>query len=488
MKSWLCARKGFGHLRNRGLSLGWRSWVAYLEQVSVMRRSLAGFRNGGLKRGFNAWYAWVEARYEMLELMRRGAGGVLGGPLNKAFNTWADRMSAPDPLRKAVAYFVSRALVAAWIEMKREAETYRTVRRAMAALFNREKKKGMNAWADWYAEVKARRERMRTVLAGFKGGLRKAFNKWAHVLELLTPLRAGLNRLIYRNLSKAFESWQAMYEEALLMKRALGAVLHAPLKRGLQQLKMHADEGHRERDLQRRALMGATPQGKAFHHWSSLLDGLLPLRRAMTHWRSMQIVKALRSWEGMWLQRCLMRRAAAALFGRACRASLNAWMAFVNAKAAMEAKQRAALRKMSPEGRAMSKALNCWCEFKLTPHSAHHSPSSSSPPPPTPPPSPPLTPLPSTPPPSPDAPSFLQDGTDGRSTTDAQGGDGFRPRRRAQGVECLGRARRDPRAAARAVIPRCERSPAESVHPVAPRAQTVEGRRKDRQPAACESL
>ena len=136
MKSWLCARKGFGHLRNRGLSLGWRSWVAYLEQVSVMRRSLAGFRNGGLKRGFNAWYAWVEARYEMLELMRRGAGGVLGGPLNKAFNTWADRMSAPDPLRKAVAYFVSRALVAAWIEMKREAETYRTVRRAMAALFN----------------------------------------------------------------------------------------------------------------------------------------------------------------------------------------------------------------------------------------------------------------------------------------------------------------------------------------------------------------
>ena len=125
-------------------------------------------------------------------------------------------------------------------------------------------------------------------------------------------LLAGLNRLIYRNLSKAFESWQAMYEEALLMKRALGAVLHAPLKRGLQQLKMHADEGHRERDLQRRALMGATPQGKAFHHWSSLLDGLLPLRRAMTHWRSMQIVKALRSWEGMWLQRCLMRRAAAA--------------------------------------------------------------------------------------------------------------------------------------------------------------------------------
>ena len=84
---------------------------------------------------------------------------------------------APDPLRKAVAYFVSLALVAAWIEMKREAETYRTVRRAMAALFNREKKKGMNAWADWYAEVKARRERMRTVLAGFKGGLRKAFQQ-----------------------------------------------------------------------------------------------------------------------------------------------------------------------------------------------------------------------------------------------------------------------------------------------------------------------
>ena len=26
VKSWLCARKGFGHLRNRGLSLGWRSW------------------------------------------------------------------------------------------------------------------------------------------------------------------------------------------------------------------------------------------------------------------------------------------------------------------------------------------------------------------------------------------------------------------------------------------------------------------------------
>ena len=37
-------------------------------------------------------------------------------------------------------------------------------------------------------------------LAGFQAGLRKAYNQWAHVLELLAPLRAGLNRLIHRQI------------------------------------------------------------------------------------------------------------------------------------------------------------------------------------------------------------------------------------------------------------------------------------------------
>ena len=101
--------------------------------------------------------------------------------------------------------------------------------------------------------------------AGFQGGLRKAFNQWSHVLELLAPLRAGLNRLIHRQTSKAFESWQAV-EERLLMKKALSSVLHAPSSAAGTLALLEARRPARARQEGDHA---PTPQGKAFNTWPS---------------------------------------------------------------------------------------------------------------------------------------------------------------------------------------------------------------------------
>ena len=68
--------------------------------------------------------------------------------------------------------------------------------------------------------------------------------------------------------------------------------------------------------------------------------------------------KGFNSWLEVYAQVCLMRKAGLSLRQRGLRAALNAWISFADEKRVRDARQRAALRKMSPEGRAMSKALN----------------------------------------------------------------------------------------------------------------------------------
>jgi len=57
----------------------------------------------------------------------------------------------------------------------------------------------------------------------------KAFNQWASLLEGLYVMRGALKRLLNRQLSKGFESWQGRYEDAMLMRRAAGSLMHAPV-------------------------------------------------------------------------------------------------------------------------------------------------------------------------------------------------------------------------------------------------------------------
>ena len=105
-----------------------------------------------------------------------------------------------------------------------------------------------------------------------------------------------------------------------------------------------------------------TPRGKAFNTWAAQMRALYPLKRAMKHWMSMQLVRGFGSWEAMVRAREHNRRAMVGFLKRGSRKGMDAWLAFVREKAKQRRRATAALKRLSPEGRALTKALNQWAE------------------------------------------------------------------------------------------------------------------------------
>ena len=77
--------------------------------------------------------------------------------------------------------------------------------------------------------IAEQRAQMGRAVARMANPAGKAFNQWASLLEGLYVMRGALKRLLNRQLSKCFESWQGRYEDAMLMRRAAGSLMHAPV-------------------------------------------------------------------------------------------------------------------------------------------------------------------------------------------------------------------------------------------------------------------
>jgi len=360
----LRAHRSMSHLVNRGLSKGLHAWLEYLELLDVASRAMSGMRNGGLRKGFNGWVSWTEERFEALATLEKGLGGLRGGPKQKAFNTWAQLIYAPpDPAFRALAHLVYRKqslALRAWVEAT---EQGLVMRGALKRLGNRQLSLCFEAWQARMEELMEKRATMAATIARMTSPAFRAFKQWAHMLESLYTMRGAMRRLLSRQLSMCFESWQAVFEESLLMRRALGAVLHAPLSRALGSWRAYMEAQAADFALARKAVLKMTPGGKAFKMWAAQMRALFPLKRAMKHWQSMQLVRALGSWEAMVVARECNRRALAGFFRTGSRKGLNAWKRFVKEKETQRRRTRAALIRLSPEGRAMTKALNQWAEY-----------------------------------------------------------------------------------------------------------------------------
>ena len=100
---------------------------------------------------------------------------------------------------------------------------------AIGALKHREAKQALNKWRAVLAEIAEQRAQMGRAVARMASPAGKAFNQWASLLEGLYVMRGALKRLLNRQLSKGFESWQGRYEDAMLMRRAAGSLMHAPV-------------------------------------------------------------------------------------------------------------------------------------------------------------------------------------------------------------------------------------------------------------------
>ena len=298
---------------------------------------------------------------------------MTAGPLRKAWNAWVERAGRGDPRERALAHFRNREASRALLKWVEEGARYLIMLNALSALANRELRRGMNAWRQWIAERNARNAQLATTLARMSPEGRakvKALNKLKHLLALLAPLRAALARLVHRNLFKAVGSLKENSENARLRRQMVAAF-----------------------DPQRRS------QARILRTWraggaaaAARLSKLEAKARAMM---SGPLLKALNKWKGLGLQWGRMRRAALAVMNAKLKRGMNDWRAseyeleglsihlapfaphsspllafprtscridFVNLEKAAKEKMAAQLRKFSPEGRALLRALNQWKE------------------------------------------------------------------------------------------------------------------------------
>ena len=324
-------RRALAHLAHRGLLVGMTALWDYAQSQELAARALLGWRSNGLQRGMNQWVAHTEQRLGMLAGMAEAVGTFRNTSLSRAWNSWVD---APPPLpvqsaKRMLHRALSRAIVT-WMS----ATTRRIIMlNAFGGLCKREQRRALNAWASFVAERREALALTERALCRMASPLLKPFNAWAAGLALLGPLRAGLARLARQMEAKALGQWSA-----------------------------HAS---RRRDLRRRAAsLVRCDDAHALRRWRAVASARSArLRRLEGKARAVlagPLSKAVNTWRPLGRRYAIARRALSAMCLRRLGAGWRGWHAACTV--ARERRQRAqvALRKMSPRGRAQSKAVNAW--------------------------------------------------------------------------------------------------------------------------------
>ena len=331
----MCAAERYmAHLINRGLSKGLRAWLEYLELLDVAARAMSGMRNGGLRKGFNGWVMWTEERFEALATMERGLSGMKNGPLRAAWNSWTDKVfGAPDPALRALAHFANRELSKGFLSWVEATAQWLVMMNAVGALKHREAKAAVNQWRSFLAEQAESRAQMAKTIARMTSPAFKAFNQWSSMLEGLYVMRGAAKRLLNRQLSKCFESWQARYEEAVTMRDALRSL--NPTYRAM-----------------RNGFQGWRAGGEAAAARLAMLQAK-GRRMLMQH-----VVKALNKWREEAIKYRKMLGIVNRMMNRQKSRGFEAWQALAEELRAKGDKMRGIMMAMSPEGRKKRAALN----------------------------------------------------------------------------------------------------------------------------------
>ena len=386
--------------RNRAVVTAYNTWEAHLraeyERKRSMRATLSGWL-GGTRSAFNTWrrqlelmspakvvaarwlnatmYAffrrWSTDYKDFLLRLRSGLGHWLNAAMARGLNSWKAQFAAYRTMLHAAVRLLSARLVMVlntWIHVARTGrETMTRMTAIIETMRGSKVRAGLNQWRDNTLEAAARGKRMRGALssmspegramrmglnswiqraeqgakmrqAGFmmrNASLKKAVNGWQEMAFAPNPMHTALMRWAHQKFAAALATWCEFIEERRLRRKALAGMANAPLSRGFRGWRAAA-EAQAERLAGLDAVLGnMSPEGRAKR-------------------------KAYNSWAGAVAQMALMRRAAGALFHRKASLAFNAWSEAVAALHERHERMAAALRKFSPEGRAMMQALNSW--------------------------------------------------------------------------------------------------------------------------------
>ena len=202
------------------------------------------------------------------------------------------------------------------------------------AIANRGLRFGLNAWVERSAELSRRRALLRSVTPEARA-MRKGFNSWCEMFDAYAHLLYATAALRHREVFVALNTWRSYARERReaidLMTRAAAALS----QRGQRMAINMWIEVAGERMARRALLRSMTPKARAMR-------------------------RALNSWTALRTSRLLQRRALSALINRGMRRGWLRWRAVAADGRKRRAQISRALKTLTPEGRAMRRALNSW--------------------------------------------------------------------------------------------------------------------------------
>ena len=353
-------RRAAAALASAGLAKSWRKWEAVVGTAAQLRLALVRMRSASLVRALNMWRRAPATA--VTPAVKRAASRLTNVPLARAFETWSARCDELMAMGRAAAYLSQRGLAMAWRSWDDFLCVRELMRSAASALLSASLRRGYNTWVSWADEKLETESRIRSVLLSMTSQLRAAFNAWAEYddaprfflaqavghlahrelsaawntwlesLEARERLRAAVAHMTGQGLVKAFGSWEAFLEDRRLMLKAASAMQFAGLR-------------------------------MAFTTWCDYVSGTveaLDRLRSIVSAFSGPLRRALNTWITHAAERDEQRRALLRLLHVATSRAWNAWLEFLDAKAANIEKMRQALVAGTSGLRV---GMNTWMEY-----------------------------------------------------------------------------------------------------------------------------
>ena len=349
-------------------------WRAVSENGRKLRKAVVGLRRRRERLALNAWISqcasMAAARQRAMTAIKKL--GPEGRALTKGFNSWAALYTARCVMRSALLRLVNKSLSQAlntWHEIAVAMQTaLKRMRRAAARFTLISIVRCINTWRGHAEEAGALRDRLSSRLRRWRNlKLNVGFNTWAEWVYELDQKRRALAHLTNRGLSQAWLTWDAYVEARFAAQQtlisSLAAMKSASLRKAFNSLVALID-GPVDPMTRALAHLANHAMAKAFTTWSDAVAEFFRAtaapRRALAHWRGIEVARALNMWEAYLHSQRMLRRAASALFNKIVKSAFNSWCEYADFRAGTTAKLEVTMRKFSPQGRALVKAFNSW--------------------------------------------------------------------------------------------------------------------------------
>ena len=366
----------------RAMRKVFNSWSESAAAVANMRRAVSALVNKELRMGWNTFVEYAAEQAARIAAMQKAVQGMRQRGLRAAMNGWIEQAAllaeGKRKLKAAAGAFKGDGVLKAWLTWKDSASSQHAMKRAILALTNRVQRQGFNSWAQNAAELAEKKHAMEKALTAMSSqGLVKGFNGWVEfaedAAESRRKLKGAVTSMIQKGLRQGYNTWEAMWVQLSSMKRAAAFLVNGGLARGMSAW-MEEAQRLREQKEQReagmkRAISAIVNRGQraAFNTWNDYASKAAESKRRLLAGASAFKGDKTRAVWNSWCEHVQsvhdMRMAVSRFVNQNQSRAFESWREYAEQAAAAAAKLKGCLTSLSPEGRAMRKALNSWQEM-----------------------------------------------------------------------------------------------------------------------------